>query len=222
MKVDYLIHDDVYRMRRAKGERGWSSGELTDWYLDRLAEWIEGQWLSPVRVLELGCGAGDQALMLAERGHQVTGIDISPVAIDWAREKAAARGLDARFLEGSVLDLPFPDGSFDWVLDGSCWHCIVGEDRRRFLPEIRRVLRPGGIFTGAPMVNGSRFPNLPGYDAERRLHEIGGVTVRYWALVPEILSELEGAGMTIRRHFVLDGESHRGDDLLFVDAEKPA
>ncbi len=57
------------------------------------------------RVLDVGCGTGENALYLAARGHQITGVDAAPTAIARARQKAAERGLPATFHVGDVLAL---------------------------------------------------------------------------------------------------------------------
>jgi len=166
----------------------------------------------------LGCGAGDQGLWFAERGFEVVGVDISNHAIEWAREKAASRGLAAEFVTGSVLELPFDDASFDYVLDGSCWHCIIGSDRKRFLAEAVRVLRPGGTFLGITMVNGSRYDGPMEYDRARRIQFIEGVAVRYWTTTDEVRTDLATAGFEIVRLEERPASGEQVEDLLFVDA----
>jgi SAM-dependent methyltransferase len=92
------------------------------------------------RVLEYGCGTGSAAFELAERGAEVTGIDISPVAVERAATAAAERGLDIRFevMDAEALDLP--DGTFDLVCGSGILHHL---DLARCFPEIRRVMAPG-------------------------------------------------------------------------------
>lgn len=99
------------------------------------------------KVLEIGCGAGDVSLLFAERGFQVSGIDISATAIEWAKEKASNARLKANFEVGDVTNLGrWEDGTFDIVVDGHCLHCIIGDDRSEVLKETYRVLKPNGIF----------------------------------------------------------------------------
>ncbi|HXV58045.1 MAG TPA: class I SAM-dependent methyltransferase [Gaiellaceae bacterium] len=115
--------------------------EVTDtshrYFEDRLAS------LAPGRdVLEYGCGEGSSAFALATVGARVTGIDISGVRIQHARERAAAAGLESvEFLEMNAEKLAFPDDSFDVVCGISIIHHL---DLDRALAEVGRVLRPGG------------------------------------------------------------------------------
>lgn len=92
-------------------------------------------------VLEYGCGPGSYAFDLAERGAHVTGVDISPVAIELARKTAAERGLDVRFEVMNAESLDVADGSFDIVCGSGILHHL---DLSRGLPEVRRVLKRGG------------------------------------------------------------------------------
>src|SRR5690242_10826958 len=71
---------------------------------------------SGARLLDVGCGAGQLALIAARAGLQVTGCDISPNWLESARQRAAEEGLNATFEEGDAEDLPYPDGGFDAVV----------------------------------------------------------------------------------------------------------
>ena len=95
---------------------------------------------SSLQVLEYGCGTGGHAFQLAERGAFVTGIDISDVAVERARQQAGGSpGL--RFEVADAEALPFDDGTFDLVCGTSILHHL---DLSKAIQEIRRVLKPGG------------------------------------------------------------------------------
>jgi glutathione S-transferase len=94
--------------------------------------------------LDLGCGTGENVLALAKRGVEAWGLDATPAAIAAAENKRDARGLRATFLVGDALDLAPLGRTFDTVLDCGLFHVIDEEERRRYLGELTRVLRPGG------------------------------------------------------------------------------
>lgn len=96
------------------------------------------------RVLDVGCGTGDMAIYLAERGHQVVGIDTSAQAIGSARIKAARSASTAWFAVHDALELGDLEGCFDTVVDSGCLHLFDDEDRGRYLAGLQRVLRIGG------------------------------------------------------------------------------
>ncbi|MBJ7594630.1 MAG: class I SAM-dependent methyltransferase [Candidatus Dormibacteraeota bacterium] len=99
------------------------------------------------RVLDVGCGTGELALLAASRGLDATGVDSAPRAIDIARARAAERGLTGvRFEVGDALDLNFLNARFDTVLDSGVFHGFSDEDRARYVESIRRVLVPGGKY----------------------------------------------------------------------------
>ncbi|MHB1137356.1 MAG: class I SAM-dependent methyltransferase [Microthrixaceae bacterium] len=98
---------------------------------------------SSAEVLEIGCGDNAEAWDLAGRGLSVTSIDISPVAVEAARSRAADEGLTRlRFEEMNAEALTFADGSFDAVIGSGILHHL---DLALGVPEVARVLRPGGV-----------------------------------------------------------------------------
>lgn len=98
---------------------------------------------APADVLEIGCGDHAEAWELAERGLDVTAIDISGVAVSHARERAAEEQRShLTFEEMNAEALEFDDSSFDAVLGAGILHHL---DLDVAIPEVARVLRPGGV-----------------------------------------------------------------------------
>jgi SAM-dependent methyltransferase len=95
------------------------------------------------RVLDIGCGSGANATLLAARGARVVGVDISPDLLALARRRAAMDRLETsvRVLCGSTHAIPLPDASVDLVFGNAILHHV---DLPRTAAEIRRVLVPGG------------------------------------------------------------------------------
>jgi SAM-dependent methyltransferase len=104
----------------------------------RMGEWLPRQ---PGDVLDLGCGTGSLSLLAAERGHRVTGVDLSPAMVALARAKLAGR--DAVFLVGDAAAPPVGEQLFDVILVRHVLWALP--DPGRALRHWRGLLRPSGI-----------------------------------------------------------------------------
>jgi ubiquinone/menaquinone biosynthesis C-methylase UbiE len=98
------------------------------------------------RVLEIGCGTGNLALLVkrCEPGAEVVGLDPDRRALASAARKADRAGLGVRFEHGYATALPHPAAAFDRVLAAFMLHHVPEADRPAALAEVVRVLRPGG------------------------------------------------------------------------------
>jgi ubiquinone/menaquinone biosynthesis C-methylase UbiE len=118
---------------------GLFSDEQRQAWLDLLAR-LAGR--APQRVLDVGCGTGFLTLMLAELGHDVTGIDLSPQMIDRARRKAEQASLQIDFRIGDAVAIDSADETYELVV---ARHLIwTLPNPQRGVAEWLRVLRPGG------------------------------------------------------------------------------
>ncbi len=169
--------------------------------LDRIWDALR---LSPgARVLDAGCGSGQFAIALAERGARVTGIDLSPEMIRRARDHAADHGFgdDIEWRTGDVKHLSDPLAVFDAVYARVLFQFLA--DIPATLRELRRVLKPGGRLLAS--VPGALSPI---YRASWMRHLPGGDPGHNYLLPWELDYLLQEYGWRI-----LDGWGEWGDDL---------
>lgn len=126
----------------AAGELPWDTGEPEP----LLVEFVTAGRIRPTRTLELGAGTGTNALWLAERGFDVLGIDVAPLAVERATAKLAERALHCRFAALDFL-VASPPGSFEFVFDRGCFHVFdEPEESARFATQVAATLVPGGLW----------------------------------------------------------------------------
>ena len=94
-------------------------------------------------ILDVGTGTGFFAILLAEKGHRVEGIDLTPAMLEEARTLAKQRNLDITFREMDAQNLAYPDGTFDVVISRNLTWTLP--DPQRAYASWFRVLKPGGV-----------------------------------------------------------------------------
>lgn len=102
----------------------------------------------PGRALDLGCGTGRASIYLAQRGWTCDGVDFIPAAVDLARERASAAGVEdrVRFFVASVAHLDEFEPSYDLAIDVGCMHNLRGDDLISYAAGAARLIRPGGQY----------------------------------------------------------------------------
>ncbi|HEV8182556.1 MAG TPA: methyltransferase domain-containing protein [Candidatus Angelobacter sp.] len=129
----------------------WMTGDYDAFarYMEKDAEvFYQRLGITPgTRLLDVGCGAGQLALIAARAGAVVTGCDIATNWLEKAKLRAAAEGLDVAFEEGDAEALPYEDGQFDAVT--SMFGAMFAPRPELVAAELTRVCRPGGIIAMA-------------------------------------------------------------------------
>jgi methyl halide transferase len=124
----------------------YQDGRLAPWDIGRpstdLKQAVENSTLRPCRVVELGCGSGNDAIYLAGRGFDVTAIDIAPNALSQAEKKARNAGVKVRWLHADVLEPPELE-PFDLIYDRGCYHGVRRQNAAGYVETLRRLSRPG-------------------------------------------------------------------------------
>ena len=128
-----------WAQRYHEGTTPWDSGKPSS----ELKRVVEGGIVSPCRALELGCGTGTNAVYLAQKGFDLTAVDMVELALEQARAKAKAAGATVQFLQASVLNLPDLGAPFDFLFDRGCFHSFKERGWNEFLKSITQVIHPG-------------------------------------------------------------------------------
>ena len=112
-----------------------------------LVDLIGSAKVKPCKTIDLGCGAGNYAIYLASQGFEVTGIDISSIAIKIAKENAKKKGIKCNFVVANVLDDSFEvKEKFDFAFEWELLHHVFPEQRRIYVENVHNLLVPGGNY----------------------------------------------------------------------------
>ncbi len=159
-----MVQENRFEERYAKGEIPWDLGRADA----NLAGTIEKWPVKPCRALDIGCGTGDNSIWLAREGFDVTGIDISALAIEKAHRKARPSGIECRFLVADFLKKGAEGVPFGFAFDRGCFHSLDSpEEQVVFVQNVAEHLCSDGLWfsliasTDAPQ----RDPGPPRHSA---------------------------------------------------------
>jgi methyl halide transferase len=138
--------DNKYR----SGADRWDLGCAAPIFINFLNSEAKAPAPKPGRVAVLGCGAGHDAMLFAEKGFEVVGFDFAVSAIDRATDMAKSRELkNIQFLQRNIFELsPEFDNRFDYVVEHTCFCAIDPTLRSDYVKVVKHLLRPTGMLIG--------------------------------------------------------------------------
>lgn len=160
------------------------------------------------KVLDLCCGAGQSTQFLVQNSADVTGLDISPVALSRATNQVP----QAKYVEGLAEKMPLEDNQFDLVHTSAALHEMTPSQREQIMREVLRVLKPGGVFMFIDFHQPTNFLFWPGLAVFMWLFE----TQTAWQMLStNLVEQLENHGFEI-----LNQTLHAGGTLQVIQARK--
>ncbi len=135
--------EERYRERYKSGNTPWDVGQ-PDF---NLIEVVTQKPILRCKVLDIGCGTGDNSIWLAQKGFQVIGIDTSEIALQKAKEKASKGNVECDFMLVDFLNNKIEGAPFGFVFDRGCFHSFSSEkDRRKFSQKVATHLEEAGLW----------------------------------------------------------------------------
>jgi len=156
-----MTEPSEWNERYREGNLPWDTGRPSS----ELQRVLREHAIAPCRALDIGCGTGTNSVWLAEKGFDVTGLDVAPLAIERANDRARAAGVNARFLAADVLNLPDVNLSdlgapFRFFFDRGCYHAVRRDAPLAYAPAVARLLATGA--RGLVLAGNAREPHDPG------------------------------------------------------------
>ena len=130
--------DKPYRGSRMPG---WDAGRVAS----QLRQAVEEGKVKPGKALILGCGTGTNAIFLAQKGFEVTALDVAPTCLKIAEDKARKAGVRVRWLVADASNPPQMP-AFDFLFDRGCYHHVRWVDLKGYVRGVGNLTRPGGQF----------------------------------------------------------------------------
>ena len=160
------------------------------------------------KILDLCCGKGQTTQFLVNYSEQVTGLDASAYALEQAQKNVP----EANYFEGLAQDLPFADGSFDFVHTSVALHEMTTAELESIFAEVHRVLKQQGVFTFIDLHQPNNFLFIPGLFIFMWLFE----TETAWQLIKTDLADK----LTQANFEVIKNQLYAGGSLQVIQAKK--
>ena len=138
-----MANEDIdWNARYASKDTPWDSGQPSKELQRVLSQYA----IAPCPTLEIGCGTGTNAVFLAQQSFRVTALDLSPLAIEQARQRAKRAGVTVNFLSADLFEPPNLERNFDFVFDRGVYHSVRGAGLDKFLRTLESVTAPGSLY----------------------------------------------------------------------------
>ncbi len=161
MKELTKFYEDGYQSAGFASQRRFPNEELCR-FMGRNLFSLDQQARSQTRILEVGCGSGGNLWMIAREGFEAHGLELSPAAVELCAQMLAAYNTSATLQVGDMSKPDAPDQYFDAVVDVFSSYCLPTDFFGKFLSEMHRILKPGGIFFSYfPSTNSDAFKRVP-------------------------------------------------------------
>lgn len=152
-------YDRSYEREGFSAQRRYPNEELLR-FLGRHYFALPPEKRAAMRVLEVGCGSGANLWMIAREGFDAHGIDLAPEGVKLCAQMLARWKTHATLKVADMTAIPYPDGSFDAIVDVLAAYCLDEQGFALFLGEVARLLRPGGrFFSYTPSKASDAFKN---------------------------------------------------------------
>jgi 2-polyprenyl-3-methyl-5-hydroxy-6-metoxy-1,4-benzoquinol methylase len=134
--------EERYRERYKSGDTPWDVGQADF----NLIEVVTQNPILSCKVLDIGCGTGDNSVWLAQNRFQVFGTDTSEIALEKAKEKASKANVECDFMLVDFIKNKIEGAPFGFVFDRGCFHSFSSEnDRKRFVQNVASHLGEDGL-----------------------------------------------------------------------------
>lgn len=131
-----------WNQRYAVSDTPWDSNTPSE----HLKNFVAEGKIKAGRALELGCGTGTNAVFLAQQGFDVTAVDLSPLALERAREKAAQANVKVNFIAADVTAMPDLGEPFPFVFDRGTYHVVRKINLSGFQNTLAQMVAPSGFY----------------------------------------------------------------------------
>ncbi len=133
-------------------ERNYQKGRYNNWPYDILVSLVMNLFAvkerQQIKILDLGCGGGNNTYFLAKEGFKTYAIDGAPKGVEITKKRLKQENLNAQCIVGNFKNLPYENDFFNCIIDRASIYCNIWKDIKLIFNEVYRVLKKEGIYIG--------------------------------------------------------------------------